>query len=233
MAAKSTTMWKCRDVETPGEPGRIRKRLFIDLENNDKDSENQPPVSKKPKMDQQKQEPLLKEHLDRNWYLVISEFQGETKVHIRVYEQRHEDGKLHPTRKGIALDLEKWKKLSELCSEEIDAAIESHEAEMPVSYKKHLGENFFVTVETGFSLINIRKWWLPPNEKDIVPTRRGAALTFDEWEALKAQIPQVDEKIGDQLRNVEYCENSESHKNQMGFLQCARCNPNEFTNFSY
>lgn len=79
-------MWKCRDVETPGEPGRIRKRLFIDLENNDKDSENQPPVSKKPMMDQQKQEPLLKEHLGRNWYLVISEFQGETKVHIRVYD---------------------------------------------------------------------------------------------------------------------------------------------------
>lgn len=128
-------MWKCRDVETPGEPGRIRKRLFIDLEIEDKDSENQPPVSKKPKTDQQKQEPLLKEHLGRNWYLVISEVQGETKVHIRVYEQRHEDGKLYPTRKGIALDLEKWRKLSELCSEEIDAAIESYEAEMPLSYK--------------------------------------------------------------------------------------------------
>lgn len=184
-------------------------------------------------MDQQKQEPLFKEHLGRNWYLVISEVQGVTKVHIRVYKQRHEDGKLYPTRKGIALDLEKWRKLSELCSEEIDAAIESYEAEMPLSFKKHLGENFFVTVETGFSLINIRKWWLPPNEKDIVPTRRGAALTFDEWEALKAQIPQVEEKIGDQLRNVEYCEDSESHKNQMGFFQCARCNPNEYTYYTY
>ena len=116
MAAKHTTMWKCKDVETPGEPGRIRKRLFIDLENDDKTSDNQPPPSKKAKRDadQQKQEPLLREHLGRKWYLVITVFQGETKVHLRVYEQRQEDDTLYPTRKGIALDLEKWKKLSEL-----------------------------------------------------------------------------------------------------------------------
>jgi hypothetical protein len=55
----------------------------------------------------------------------------------------------------------------------------------------------------------------------------------DEWEELKCLIPRVEEKIGDQIRNVEYCENSNSHQNQMGFLQCSRCNPNEYTDYTY
>jgi hypothetical protein len=161
MAAKYTTMWKCKDVETPGEPGRIRKRLFIDLENDDKTSDNQPSPSKKAKRDadQQKQEPLLREHLGRKWYLVITVFQGETKVHLRVYEQRQEDGTLYPTRKGIALDLEKWKKLSELCREDIDAAIEHHEAEMPVSYKKTFRRKF---------LCHRRNWVCLGQHKEMV-----------------------------------------------------------------
>jgi hypothetical protein len=90
-----------------------------------------------------------------------------------------------------------------------------------------------VTVETGFALVNIRIWWMPPEEKNIVPTRRGAALTFDEWEELICLIPRVEEKIKDQIKNVEYCENSTSHQNQMGFLHCSRCNPNEYTNYTY
>lgn len=109
MAVNSMIKWKCKDVETPGEPGRIRKRLFVDLENEDKTSLEQSPPSKKPKLDadQTKQEPLLRENLGRNWYLLIAEFQGETKFHLRVYEEREEDETLYPKRKGIALDLEK------------------------------------------------------------------------------------------------------------------------------
>jgi hypothetical protein len=98
---------------------------------------------------------------------------------------------------------------------------------------KHLGENFYVAVKTGLALVNIGKWWMSPEEKYIVPTRRGAALTFDEWEELKCLIPRVEEKIRDQIKNVEHCENSSSHQNQMGFLQCSRCNPHEYTNYGY
>lgn len=40
MVVKFMIMCKCRDVEIFGEFGCIRKWLFIDLENNDKDLEN-------------------------------------------------------------------------------------------------------------------------------------------------------------------------------------------------
>jgi hypothetical protein len=72
-----------------------------------------------------------------------------------------------------------------------------------------------------------------PNEIDIVPTKRGAALTFDEWEELKCVIPRVEERLGEQIRNVEYCENSNSHQNPMGFLQCSRCSTKEYSNYTY
>lgn len=227
MATKPTTYWKCQDVETSGEPNRIRKRLFIDLDR----TEDQTPMAKHPKMDKEQTEktPILKEDIGRNMFLVVSKFHSDTKVHLRVYEEK-EDGSNYPTRKGIALDLEKWKKIT-YYKDDVDSAIDQHDAEMQVAYNQHLGENYYMTIDNDYPVVNIRKWWMPPGNDEIVPTKKGAAITFDQWETLKELMPEVEKKIGDQLKEIEFCENSESHQNQMGFLQCPRCNPNDCNNY--
>lgn len=173
MATKPTTYWKCQDVETPGEPKRIRKRLFIDLDR----TEDQAPIAKRPKMvkEQTEKTPIMKESIGRNMFLMVSKFYGDTKVHLRVYEEK-EDGSDYPTRKGIALDLEKWKKITYYKDEE-DSAIDHYDAEMQVAYKQHLGENYY----DDYPVVNIRKWWMPPGNGEIVPTKKGAAITFDPW----------------------------------------------------
>ena len=48
-------------------------------------------------------------------YVVGKEFTGKTLIHTRQYE-RHGDGTIFLTKKGIGLDLEKWKKVQ--CKQE-------------------------------------------------------------------------------------------------------------------
>jgi hypothetical protein len=184
MTYPHTTYWKCQDVESSGENKKIRKRLFIGLDR----IEDQHNAEKRMRTDDEdsRDEPLLHENIEREMYLSVLEDHDETKVHLRVYG-KSDDGSQYPTRKGIALDLEKWKKITEV-TEDIDHEIKKHDAEIHVSYRKHLGENVYVTIESEYSLVNIRKWWMPPNEKKIVPTRKGAALTFHQCEIVKKNL---------------------------------------------
>uniref|UniRef100_A0A8W8P6G8 Uncharacterized protein n=1 Tax=Magallana gigas TaxID=29159 RepID=A0A8W8P6G8_MAGGI len=66
-----------------------------------------------------------------------------------------------------------------LFKDDVDSAIDQHDAEMQVAYKQHLGENYYMTVDNDFPVVNIRKWWMPPGNGEIVPTKKGAAITFD------------------------------------------------------
>uniref|UniRef100_K1Q7T4 Transcriptional coactivator p15 (PC4) C-terminal domain-containing protein n=1 Tax=Magallana gigas TaxID=29159 RepID=K1Q7T4_MAGGI len=78
---------------------------------------------------------------------------------------------------------------------------------MKVAYKHHLEENYYMTVDNDYPVVNIRKWWMPPGNGEIVPTKNGAAITFDQWETLKELMSKVGKKIGDQLKEIEFSEN--------------------------
>lgn len=49
--------------------------------------------------------------LDKHKRLTVSEFKGKVYVHIRHFYEVKDDGEMKPTRKGIALSPELWKKL--------------------------------------------------------------------------------------------------------------------------
>uniref|UniRef100_A0A8W8P6D9 Transcriptional coactivator p15 (PC4) C-terminal domain-containing protein n=2 Tax=Magallana gigas TaxID=29159 RepID=A0A8W8P6D9_MAGGI len=81
------------------------------------------PIAKRPKMvKEQTATSILKESIGRNMFLVVSKFYGDTKVHLRVYEEK-EDGSDYPTRKGVALNLEKWKKIT-YYKDDVDSVID-------------------------------------------------------------------------------------------------------------
>ena len=62
---KKTTYWKTQDVETPGDPGKIRKRSFIDLDRTEK---KVPLVKKSKTEDATKKEPMFRRDIGRNMY---------------------------------------------------------------------------------------------------------------------------------------------------------------------
>lgn len=66
---------------------------------------------------------FCKLHIGKEVYVVANMFRGETLIHIRTYGKR-EDGTTFPTKKGIALNLKRWKRLEDRCSGTIDDTIE-------------------------------------------------------------------------------------------------------------
>lgn len=163
---------------------------------------------------------LCRFDLGSDRYVVAKKFNGKIQVHIREYAKGANG--LYPTKKGIALDLEKWKQIDELYYKDVTECIEKKE-----DYKQHLGENVYVSVQKGYQCVNIRKWFLPPDETSIVPTRKGIALTFQQWNNFKGAIDLVGKILKDQLDEIEFCD----HQNQMGFFTCTKCNPNDFMNY--
>lgn len=187
----------------------------------DEDKEKKQPETK------QENTTICQLDIGREVYVVAQTFQGRTYVHVRRYGKRL-DGGIFPTKTGISLDLEKWKKIHELQSDNIDESIRDYQEGKTIHYKSHLGDNYFVTLNTGYPLINIRKWFVPEGQKELVPTRKGIALTFEQWDKLKDSTIVVREFIGEELDRVTYCEFSDSHQNQMGFYECRSCCPNGY-----
>lgn len=90
----------------------------------------------------------------------------------------------------MALPLEKWKKLTEDCIDEIDQALQDvQEEDNNVLYKEHLGHNVYVTVGQGYQWVDIRKWWQPEDTENIVATKKGISLPIAMWSKLKKTIP--------------------------------------------
>ncbi|XP_033758273.1 uncharacterized protein LOC117340619 [Pecten maximus] len=158
-------------------------------------------------------------------YVVANHFQGRHWVHIRVYE-KGQNNSTYPTKKGIALDLEKWMKLITWYADAVDDAIKGYDDNRDTDLHLHLGANYFVSVKQGYPVVNIRRWFLPENEESIKPTRKGITLTFRQWEKVKDSMLVLKDLIGAELDNVRFCELADDHQNQMGMLQCSNCNPN-------
>ena len=156
-------------------------------------------------------------------YVVGKVFKGQMLIHIRQYGRRG-DGTLLSTKKGIALDLEKWKKAC--CKQDaIDFVFDEYRAPRLVDYMSHLGRNFFVSVKTDFALVNIRRWFIPDGQQELVATKTGIALNFQQWDKLKDAMIVVEDLLEGELDNVVFCK--KRHHNQMGAHTCINCNPND------
>ena len=177
--------------------------------------------------DHHQQQQLCQIDIGNACYVVGNMFKGQMLIHVRKYDRRN-DGMLFPTKKGIALNLEKWKKLQYCYLENIDSALNQYRDSKPVDLTLHLGGNYHVSVKSGFPLVNIRRWFVPGDRQELTPTKTGIALTFLQWEKLKSAMPLVEELLNGELDKVSFCE--ESHQNQEGALTCSNCNPNDFMN---
>lgn len=174
------------------------------------------------------QQQLCQIDIGNNCYVVGKTFKGQMLIHVRQYDRR-DDRTLFPTKKGIALNLEKWKKLQYCYLENIDSALDQYRDSKPVDLTLHLGGNYHVSVKSGFPLVNIRRWFVPGDQQELTPTKTGIALTFLQWEKLKSAMFLVEELLNLELDKVSFCE--ESHQNQEGALTCSNCNPNDFMNY--
>lgn len=147
---------------------------------------------------------------------------GERRVDIR--EWKSTENCQFPTKKGISLPLQLFKTLT-LSTDLIDTALAKKEE---LNY--HVGSNIFISVKSDSPCVNIRKYWKPENEENLVPTKKGICLRPLEYGKLKSHLSSI-EKAFPELETTEPCFLQEDHQNQLGMLRCAVCNPQEYQNW--
>ena len=145
-----------------------------------------------------------------------SEWKGDKRVDLRQWADDT------PTKKGISLPLMRWKQLVD-SSEYIDKALKNGKP-----YQSHLDGNVYCTVRENNPCVDIRQFWKPVEE--IVPCKKGLCLRPGEYQSLKRMIPDIGAAIPE-LSCVVPCQFQSDHANQLGFLRCSECYPNDYTNW--
>ena len=153
--------------------------------------------------------------LGRERCVEVCEWKGELRVDLREWQ----DGK--PTKKGISLPLMRWKNWVDYI-EYVDEALREKK-----TYKSHLGGNVYCSI-TESGCVDIRQYWRP--ESEVVPTKKGLCLRPSEYETLKGSIPTIGQVLPE-LNSVVPCYTQTDHLNQLGFLKCMECNPDDHMNW--
>jgi hypothetical protein len=84
------------------------------------------------------------EHFDRHCFAVAKSFNGKDYVDIRFFDKRENDTYV-PTKKGITLRIDQWKRL---VSDHIDTVLEEiEEYDDATDGRIHLGSNAYVTLK--------------------------------------------------------------------------------------
>ena len=62
-----------------------------------------------------------------------------------------------------------------------------------VKYHEHIEGGHYISVTTGFRCVDFRRWFLPYDEQDPKPTKKGVALRLDEWAKMRKIVETIDD----------------------------------------
>ena len=147
--------------------------------------------------------------LRNNRFVQATEWKDEIRIDVREWEIQND--KRVPTKKGISLPLHRWKMFVDSL-EVLDQALDEKR-----EYATHLGGNVYATVKASGICVDIRQHWLPPNQTEVVPTKKGITLRPGEYSKLK-DVPSVICDFVPELNSVVPCPYRSDHMNQLGFL---------------
>ena len=147
---------------------------------------------------------------------------GERRIDLREFKQTEKCK--FPTTIGINLSLEFFKSLT-LATDMVDTALNKNE-----DLHYHIGGNIFLTVRSDNPCVDLRKYWKPENEENLVPTKKGICLRPAEYITLKSHVSTLEKEVP-QLETILPCFMRDDHQNQLGMLRCATCNPLEYNNW--
>ncbi|XP_041356360.1 uncharacterized protein LOC121373698 [Gigantopelta aegis] len=159
--------------------------------------------------------------IGQNVYVMAQTWKQELLIHIRKFDS--DKGKTFPTKRGIALTLKHWVELS-MCTSQIDETIAALKERKEEKLFHHLGANMYVSVDKNIAGVDIRQWWWCVDT--VKPSRKGIFLSLQQWSKLKDCFEMMSDFVPE-LKSIVPCAMQDDHQNQMGFLQCSFCNPNE------
>jgi Transcriptional Coactivator p15 (PC4) len=122
----------------------------------------------------------------------------------------------------IDLSAESWLNLSTKVAE-IDLAVERLQRGERVDVQIPIGRKVHVTLIMDYMFVDLRDFYFNQSRGDILPSGRGIALTFDEWNKLKDLMPEILEEFPI-LSTTVSCSDNPTHCNLEGAINCFECN---------
>ena len=83
-------------------------------------------------------------------------------------------------------------------------------------YATHLGGNVYASVKASGICVDIRQHWLPPNQTEVVPTKKGITLRLGEYAKLKDVVSVICDFVPE-LNSVVPCPYRSDNMKQLGF----------------
>jgi hypothetical protein len=154
--------------------------------------------------------------LGNDRFVQVTEWKDEIRIDVTEWEIQN--NKRVPTTKGISLPLHRRKMFVD-SREFLDQALDEKR-----ECATHLGGNVYATVKAGGICVDLIQHWLPPNQTEVVPTKKGITLRPREYAKLK-DVASVICDFVPELNSVVPCPYRSDHMNQLGFLSCSACNP--------
>jgi hypothetical protein len=159
---------------------------------------------------------LRRFEIGTNRFLIHSLYRGDVKIHIRQFDP-------FPSKIGVCftpLRLAAFRNKLD----EIEEGVKLLRAGKPVDLKLHVGGLVYVTIQSGYFIVNIRKYFIPENQIDEIPTRSGIALKLNEWDKLKECLVEL-LLLAPEIEAVQPCYSSFDHANVITMMDCEECNP--------
>ena len=153
-------------------------------------------------------------------YVVYSHYNGHDLIHIREYGVKSMPNAMgqceYPTKKGICLTPSRLKMLW-IKINEIDESLNRRDG--VTEQRLHLGNGLYVS--TGkLAGVDLRRYWIPEGQTDIVATKRGIFVTEFQWRLLKEKLGELLDAYPT-LGAADVC----YHDNQPSLAQCRECLP--------
>jgi hypothetical protein len=92
-----------------------------------------------------------------------------------------------------------------------------------------VGANVILKVIKDNPCVEVRKYCMPPNQTEVVPTKKGLCLRLTEYKALRDCVYDIENNLPE-LKNVIPCYMRDDHNNQLGMLKCNYWNPHDYLN---
>ena len=158
--------------------------------------------------------------LGNNIYVSAGYFKNKLNIHIRYWSENK------PTKNGVTLTPQRWLELYKCLDDLTNTANEVQQGKS-TQYTYHLGGNWYVSVDSNYPCVNIRRFWMPPGAESICATRNGITLSFLQFNELKTAFTLV-ESCYPELKDLQPCYMGLDHQSLLGALQCTECSPNGY-----
>jgi hypothetical protein len=117
-----------------------------------------------------------------------------------------------------------------MVSDHIDVLINDIIQEKEIDFTSHLGSGKYVTLNSKYHSVDIRKWIVIQGEEKPIPSAHGVCFLFEEWDIFRSFLSEVEALPGikEQLKPCYL-----SHDHFIDTLACNECCPMNAQNTFY